>query len=104
MTNSRDRIRNGGLVDNHKRVLNNTFPDPQDDGWVPPSALDKQEGGDHYKDMKIQPAEFARANGLLGLESSVIRYTCRHQKKNGAEDIKKAIHCLELILELDYGS
>ena len=66
------------------------------------SALDKQEGGDHYKDMKIQPVEYSRANQLLGLESAVIKYVSRHKKKGGVLDINKAIHCLELIKEMDY--
>lgn len=68
------------------------------------SALDKQVGGGHYKDMEIQPVEFCRKNKLGGLESSVIRYICRHQRKNGIEDLKKAIHCIELIMEMDYGA
>lgn len=67
------------------------------------SALDKQEGGSHYKSLKVQPIEFIHANGLGFCEGSVIKYVCRHETKNGAEDIKKAIHYLELILELTYG-
>ena len=66
------------------------------------SAFDHQEGGIHYKSMEIQPAEFCRKNKLLGLESAVVKYICRHKRKNGAEDLKKAIHCIELILEMDY--
>jgi hypothetical protein len=68
-----------------------------------PSALDKQEGGAHYKNLKMQPVEFIHANELGFCEGSVIKYVCRHQAKNGAQDIKKAIHYLELILELHYG-
>jgi hypothetical protein len=67
-----------------------------------PSAMSGQVGGAHYKDMKIQPVEFCRANNMLGMESSVVKYVSRHKQKNGAIDIRKAIHCLELILELDY--
>ena len=66
------------------------------------SALDKEVGGEWYKSMKIQPVEFCRANNMGGLESSVVRYVSRHKDKHGSEDIKKAIHCLELILALDY--
>lgn len=65
------------------------------------SALDKQEGGKHYKDMAIQPIEFIVKNNLPYREANVLKYTCRHASKNGAEDIKKAIHYLEMILE-DY--
>ncbi len=66
------------------------------------SALDNQVGGDWYKSLAIQPVVFCRANKMGGLESSVVRYITRHKAKNGSDDIKKAIHCLELILELDY--
>ena len=68
------------------------------------SSLDTQEGGDHYKTMKIQPVEFSTANKLTFLEGCVIKRVCRHRSKNGAEDIRKAIHELNLILELEYGN
>lgn len=66
------------------------------------SALTKQVGGSHYKGMAIQPAEFCQRNRLPYLESSVIRYVTRHKLKHGRVDIEKAIHCLELLLELEY--
>lgn len=62
------------------------------------ASQDKQVGGTHY-DMKIQPIEFIVGNNLGYREGNVIKYVCRHGKKNGAEDIKKAIHYLEMILE-----
>jgi hypothetical protein len=66
-------------------------------------ALDKQVGGGHYKDMAIQPIVYCQKNKLNALESFVVKYVSRHKNKNGAEDIKKAIHCLELLLEIEYG-
>lgn len=66
------------------------------------SALDKQVSGNHYKDCGIQPIEYIHANGLSYLEGNVIKYTTRHSKKNGRADIEKAIHYLELILEMEY--
>lgn len=68
----------------------------------PTSALDKQVSGNHYKDCGIQPIEYIHANGLSYLEGNVIKYTTRHSKKNGKADIEKAIHYLELILEMEY--
>lgn len=68
----------------------------------PANALNKQEGGNHYKNFAIQPVEFCQKNNLGYIESSVIKYVCRHWEKNGAQDIKKAIHFLELLLELEY--
>ena len=66
------------------------------------SSLDVQEGGDHYKNMAIQPVEFIAANKIQFLDGCVIKRVCRHRAKNGAEDIRKAIHELNLILELEY--
>lgn len=66
------------------------------------NALDTQEGGDHYKTMAIQPVEFITRNGLNFLEGCVVKRVCRHRRKNGAEDLRKAIHELELLLQLEY--
>ena len=66
-------------------------------------ALNKQVGGQHYASMKIQPVEFITANELGFLEGNVVKYICRHHAKNGAEDIKKAIHYCELLLQTKYG-
>ncbi|MCP4468688.1 MAG: DUF3310 domain-containing protein [Halieaceae bacterium] len=64
---------------------------------------DTQIGGDHYKRMVIQPVEFIARNNLPFLEGCIIKRVCRHKNKNGAEDIRKAIHELELILLYEYG-
>ena len=65
-------------------------------------SLNKQVGGEHYRNMKIQPAEFINENKLLFAEGNAIKYICRHSFKGKQEDIKKAIHYLEMILERDY--
>ena len=65
-------------------------------------SLDKQHGGSNYKKFKIQPAEFINENKLLFAEGNAIKYICRHSAKGKEEDIKKAIHYLEMILERDY--
>ena len=65
-------------------------------------SLGKQVGGKHYKNMKIQPAEFINENKLLFAEGNAIKYICRHPHKGKQEDIKKAIHYLQMILERDY--
>lgn len=66
------------------------------------SALKTQVGGGHYKSLAIQPIEYCQRNKLLACESSVIRYVTRHREKNGRQDIEKAIHCLQLLLEIEY--
>lgn len=65
-------------------------------------ATSKQEGGDHYRSMKIQPVEFIHANNIPFIEGAVIKYVVRHRSKNKAQDIRKAIHFLELLLQLEY--
>ena len=69
---------------------------------VKETALAGQVGGKHYKHLAIQPAEYCQRNRLPYCESSVIRYVTRHREKNGREDIEKAIHCLQLLIELEY--
>ena len=65
-------------------------------------SLDEQVGGKHYRNMKIQPAEFINENKLLFAEGNAIKYICRHSVKGKEQDIRKAIHYLEMILERDY--
>lgn len=66
------------------------------------SALDKQEGGGHYKGFTIQPIEFIHTNGIPYIEGNVIKYICRHKQKNGLEDLLKAKHYIDLLIQLQY--
>jgi len=67
-------------------------------------ATEKQVGGEHYKNCKIQPVDYIVENNLTFLEGNAIKYITRHRKKGeGAKDIEKAIHYLEMILEMEYG-
>lgn len=70
---------------------------------TPTSALDIQEGGNHYKKYKIQPVEFAFANNMPFLDANAFKYICRHADKNGIADLRKARHYLELMAEMYYG-
>lgn len=67
------------------------------------SAKDEQVGGQHYKDLAIQPVEYIHRNGLGYIEGAVVKYVTRHRHKGKAEDVRKAIHYLRLLLELEYG-
>jgi len=64
-------------------------------------ALEVQVDGSHYKDMKIQPIEFCVANNIPFPEGNVIKYVCRWRKKNGTRDLRKAIHMLEMLIEME---
>jgi len=67
-------------------------------------ASDMQVGGNHYKGMVIQPAEFLEKNQIGWCEGNAIKYICRHSQKGQKADVLKAIHYLELILEWEYGN
>lgn len=63
------------------------------------SAKDRQIGGGHYTKLAIQPMEYSLANGLDPAQHTVIKYVTRFRDKNGVEDLRKAIHTLELLIE-----
>ena len=65
-------------------------------------SLEKQVDGSHYKGMKIQPAHFINENHLEFAEGNVIKYVCRHRKKDGEKDLLKAKHYIDMIIERDY--
>jgi hypothetical protein len=68
------------------------------------NAFFKQVGGAHYKKYKIQPSRFINENKILFAEGNAIKYICRHQDKGKKQDILKAIHYLEMIIERDYNN
>ena len=65
-------------------------------------VYNKQIGGSHYKKFKIQPSQFVIENELLYPEGCVIKYIIRHRSKNGKEDLLKAKHFIDMIIERDY--
>ena len=62
----------------------------------------KQVGGNHYKDCKIQPIEYITANNLTYAEGNIIKYVTRSRRKGGKNDLLKAKHYIEIILEMEY--
>jgi Protein of unknwon function (DUF3310) len=68
------------------------------------NALHTQVDGNHYKDMRIQPAEYCHANNIGYLEGATIKYVSRWRKKNGRVDLEKAKHCIELLIALEFGA
>lgn len=66
------------------------------------SVLDSQHGGTHYKEKGIQPIEYSNANDLSFFQGNVVKYVTRYKDKKGVEDVKKAIHYLQMILEFEY--
>jgi len=62
------------------------------------SAKNIQVAGDHYN-LPIQPIEFILANDIGFIEGNVIKYMCRWEQKGGVEDLRKAKHYIELLIE-----
>ena len=63
------------------------------------SAKDTQIAGDHYKKLAIQPIEYNMANGLNYCQGNVVKYVTRYPDKNGVEDLLKARHYIDLLIE-----
>ena len=53
----------------------------------------------HYTQFKIQPMEFIGVNKLGFLVGNIVKYVCRYNLKNGVEDLKKARHYLDKLIE-----
>lgn len=65
------------------------------------SALKVQVGGNHYSKLGIQPVEYIMKNNIPFVEGSVIKYVTRWRSKNGVEDLKKAVHFLQILIEAE---
>tara|TARA_R100000951_G_scaffold59306_1_gene49920 strand:+ start:289 stop:495 length:207 start_codon:yes stop_codon:yes gene_type:complete len=63
------------------------------------SNKDIQIGGNHYKKMKIQPIDYIVENEIPYREANIIKYVSRHASKNGIEDLRKARHYLDMLIE-----
>jgi hypothetical protein len=59
----------------------------------------KQVGGAHYSVKAIQPWDYIIANDLGYLEGNVVKYVSRWKDKGGIEDLKKAQHYLQKLIE-----
>ncbi|MEF3075188.1 DUF3310 domain-containing protein [Methylobacter sp. Wu1] len=65
-------------------------------------ALSTQVGGDHYSRLKIQPAQYTHANDIGHMAGDAIAYITRYKFKNGRQDLEKAIHSLQLLIQMEY--
>lgn len=67
----------------------NKRPEPKDNVNLP----------DHYARFKIEPVHFIGENKLDWFQGNVVKYVCRHDAKNGVEDLKKAIRYLQMYIK-----
>jgi hypothetical protein len=82
------KYNSGGLVPDHQSKKEN--------------PLDVQIGGQHYKDLKIQPVEYMHANNMGYIEGAIVKYISRYKNKGGIEDLKKIKHFVDLLIKLEY--
>jgi hypothetical protein len=59
----------------------------------------KQVGGSHYKKYKIQPVEFIIKNNIGFVEGNILKYVLRFKEKGGVQDLEKAKHYIELLID-----
>jgi hypothetical protein len=62
-------------------------------------SFKKQVGGSHYKNYKIQPVEFIIKNNIGFVEGNIIKYVLRFKEKGGVQDLLKAKHYIELLID-----
>tara|TARA_R110000868_G_scaffold23245_3_gene94052 strand:+ start:2285 stop:2560 length:276 start_codon:yes stop_codon:yes gene_type:complete len=65
-------------------------------------ALDVQIGGDHYTALEIQPLEYSMRNNLNAGQHTAIKYITRYKSKGGKMDLEKAIHTIQILIEMEY--
>ncbi len=65
------------------------------------AANDVQHGGDHYKTKAIQPWDFIISNNIGFLEGNAIKYICRWRDKGGIQDLEKARHYIDKLIEVE---
>ena len=65
------------------------------------AANDNQVSGTHYKHKDIQPWDYIAANKLGYFEGNVVKYVSRWKSKGGLEDLKKARHYLDKLIEMN---
>lgn len=65
------------------------------------TAMNEQYGGTHYKKLAIQPVEYIHKNGIGFMEGSAIKYLTQWRDKGGIEDLKKAKHFIEMLIEME---
>jgi hypothetical protein len=70
---------------------------------TPTSANDRQIGGDHYNKIEGEQHwdRIWRLHGPGYFVGCITKYVERYQDKNGVEDLQKAQHFLEKLIELE---
>ena len=67
---------------------------------IPRLANANQVGGEHYRNKAIQPWDYIVSNNLGYLEGCVVKYVSRYKEKGGMQDLEKAAHYLQKLMEV----
>jgi hypothetical protein len=67
---------------------------------IPSLANEEQVGGEHYRNKAIQPWDYIVSNNLGYLEGCVVKYVSRYKEKGGMQDLEKAAHYLQKLMEV----
>lgn len=59
-----------------------------------------QIAGSHYKSKTIQPWDYIASNELGYFEGNIVKYVSRWRDKGGVDDLRKAQHYLQKLIEL----
>lgn len=70
----------------------------------PVPALNVQIGGSHYRTMEIQPMEYSMKNKLDPCQHTIVKYVSRFRDKGGIEDLEKAKHVIDMLIEFERGA
>lgn len=62
-------------------------------------AIEKQVAGEHYLKLPFQPVTYILANNIGYCEGNVIKYVTRWKDKGGVEDLRKARHYLDMLIQ-----
>ena len=103
-TLSADRLRKKAKavkVVQEKKTTDVVATPEEEEAFQAMTANAMQVGGNHYKGKAIQPWDYIASNNLGYLEGNIVKYVSRWQSKGGIEDLKKAMHYLTKLIEVN---
>lgn len=68
-----------------------------------PAVDTHQVGGSHYTTLAIQPWEVIENNQMGFFDGNALKYIMRFRAKGGVQDLEKARHYLDKLIELEHG-
>ena len=98
------RLRGRGVDTSQDRSLKEMVENAEDLGLYddpPKPPLSQQIGGEHYRQGDVQPIEYIHANDMDFFSGNVVKYITRWKYKNGLEDLKKARHYIDMLIEME---